>query len=131
MSNIISNIIYEITISCQNASSVLYFYNCILRIRKEDHYLITIEYSLLNEHILDRVKSETEAFIYLHKAMKLAMRSKILYKFCERCQKSIYFPNTFCGECFQPLSPRWLNNYKNEKITEHIGLKMKWNLIQA
>jgi hypothetical protein len=25
----------------------------------------------------------------------------------------------------------WVNNYENEKNTEHMGLKMKWNLIQG
>lgn len=127
------NIIYEIDILCQHTSSITYFYKACLRIRKDDKYIITVKYISTKELILTKVNTETEAFIYLHKAMKLCMLSKMIYKLCPTCLSKVFFPNGGCIECvIANIEPEnWLNNYENEKNTEHIGLKMKWNLIQG
>jgi hypothetical protein len=127
------NIIYEINVLCQYTSTISYFYKAQLKIRKEDKYIITIKYVSTKELVLRKVNTETEAFIYLHKAMKLCIRSKIIYKSCSVCDTKVYFPSGCCLQCMtENLVPEnWVNNYENEKNTEHMGLKMKWNLIQG
>lgn len=74
----------------------------------------------VNNIFCDAFTIKKDAFIYIQRAMKLAMQGKLIYRHCRSCDKKIFM---YDEKCYCPVFQKyiWKAELKLDHIPKHLG----------